>query len=256
MNNIRLLTHHLKIKNMKSTIKKMLFLVLITTLLSSCSVDMFNGINDDRNVVTKNRTTNADFSKIKVNTGLELEISQGNENKIVLEADENLHDIIFTEVENGVLKIYSEKSIWKAKSKKVFVTVKNLHELSATSGVFVNNETIFKADTLTVIATSGAEINFSVEANSIITVATSGADLKIAGKANYHNSNATSGASIRAKSLESATVFANVTSGADIDIFASETFNANATSGGDINYFGNPKKATKKTTSGGSISEN
>lgn len=241
---------------MKSTIKKMLFLVLITTLLSSSSVDMFNGINDDRNVVTKNRTTNADFSKIKVNTGLELEISQGNENKIVLEADENLHDIIFTEVENGVLKIYSEKSIWKAKSKKVFVTVKNLHELSTTSGAFVNNETIFKADTLTVIATSGAEINFSVEANSIITVATSGADLKIAGKANYHNSNATSGASIRAKSLESATVFANVTSGADIDIFASETFNANATSGEDINYFGNPKKATKKTTSGGSISEN
>lgn len=250
------MTHHLKTKIMKPIIKKMLFLVLITTLLSSCSVDMFNGINGDRNVVTKNRTTNADFSKIKVSTGLDLEISQGNENKIVLEADENLHDIIFTEVENGVLKIYSEKSIWKAKSKKVFVTVKNLHELSATSGAFVTNENIFKSDTLRIIATSGAEIEFSVEATSIVTVATSGADLKIAGKAKTHNSSATSGASIRAKSLESETVVANVTSGADIDIFASETFNANATSGGDINYFGNPKKATKKTTSGGSISGN
>jgi len=241
---------------MKPIIKKMLSLVVITTLFSSCGVEMFNGINGNRNVVTKNRTPNADFSKIKVSTGLDLEISQGIENKIVLEADENLHELIFTEVENGVLKIYAEKSIWKAASKKVFVTVKNLNEISATSGAFVTNETIFKTDTLSVIATSGAEINFSVEANSIITVATSGADLKIAGKTKAHNSNATSGASIRAKSLESETVVANVTSGAENDIFASESINATATSGGDIDYAGNPKKSTKKTTSGGSISGN
>lgn len=105
---------------MKPIIKKMLSLVMITTLLSSCSVDMFNGINGDKNVVKKNRTTNADFSKIKVSTGLDLEIFQGNENKIVLEADENLHDIIFTEVENGVLKIYSEKKYLESKIKKSF----------------------------------------------------------------------------------------------------------------------------------------
>jgi len=241
---------------MKSILKKTLSLLLITILLSSCGVEMFNGINGNRNVVTKNRTTAAEFSKIKVSNGLDVEIFQGDENKIILEADENLHDIIFTEVENGVLKIYSEKNIWNAEAKKVLVTVKNLNEINATSGAYIKNDGTFKSDTLLVIATSGADINFAVKGNSLTTVATSGADLKISGFTNSHNATATSGASIRATSLESEGVTATVTSGADIDVFASESINATATSGGDINYAGNPKKTTKKTTSGGSVSKN
>lgn len=240
---------------MKSIITKILTLLIITTVFSSCGVEMFNGISGNRNVVTKNRTTSAQFTKINISTGLDLQIYQGEETKITLEADENLHEIIFTEVENGVLKIYSEKNIWKAKSKKIIVTVKNLEELNATSGAYVTSETPFKADTLRLIATSGADINFKVEANSITTAATSGADIEISGKTNYHNSSATSGADINAKLLESKEVTASVTSGAAIDIFASESLSASATSGGDIDYFGNPEKTTKSSNSGGSISK-
>jgi len=240
---------------MKLSIIKTVSILFITLFFSSCGVEMFNGIKGNNNVVTKDRSTTAEFSKIKVSNGLDVEIFQGNENKIILEADENLHDIIFTEIENGVLRIYSEKSIWKAASKKVFVTVKNLNEINATSGSYLKNDSTFKADTLLVIATSGADINFAVKGNSITTVATSGADLKVSGYTNYHNATATSGASIKATSLESVDVTATVTSGADIDVFASESINATATSGGDIDYFGNPKKSTNKTTSGGSVSK-
>jgi hypothetical protein len=138
----------------------------------------------------------------------------------------------------------------------VSVTVKNLKEINATSGSFVKNENIFKADTLLVIATSGAEINFLLNGNAITTVATSGSELKISGFSNSHTATATSGASINAKSFESKNGVAIVTSGADIDIFASESLNATATSGGDIKYHGNPKKSTKKITSGGNVSGN
>ncbi len=96
---------------MKLSIIKTVSILFITLFFSSCGVEMFNGIKGNNNVVTKDRSTTAEFSKIKVSNGLDVEIFQGNENKIILEADENLHDIIFTEIENGVLRIYSEKSI-------------------------------------------------------------------------------------------------------------------------------------------------
>lgn len=239
---------------MKTSINKILTLLLVTTLFSSCAADMFNRVTGNRNVVTKNRSSKQDFTKIKVSTGLDLYLSQGSETKIVVEADENLQDIIMTEINDGVLKIYSEKSIWRAKARKVYVTVQNLEALTATSGSDVYTKETFKVNDVKISSTSGADIRISINANTVETSSTSGSDIEISGVANNHISSATSGASIDAYELQSKNATVKVSSGADINIYASETINAKATSGGDIDYKGNPKQVNKKSSSGGSIS--
>lgn len=239
---------------MKIATQKILTLLLITTLFSSCAVDMFNRVNGNRNVVTEDRSTKEDFTKIKVSTGLELYISQGSKNKITVEADENLQDIIITEVKDGVLKIYSEKNIWRSKARKVYVTIKNLDAIAATSGSDVYTNERLKVNDLNISATSGADITISVDANTVETSATSGSDIEISGVSNNHISKATSGASIDAYQLRSRNVTAKVTSGADINVYASESIVAKATSGGGIDFKGSPKKVDKKTSSGGSVS--
>ena len=239
---------------MKIATQKILTLLLITTLFSSCAVDMFNRVNGNRNVVTEDRSTKEDFTKIKVSTGLELYISQGSKNKITVEADENLQDIIITEVKDGVLKIYSEKNIWRSKARKVYVTIKNLDAIAATSGSDVYTNERLKVNDLNISATSGADITISVDANTVETSATSGSDIEISGVSNNHISKATSGASIDAYQLRSRNVTAKVTSGADINVYASESIVAKATSGGGIDFKGSPKKVDKKTSSRGSVS--
>ncbi|SDR78663.1 Putative auto-transporter adhesin, head GIN domain [Polaribacter sp. KT25b] len=239
---------------MKSTTTKFLTLLFTITLFTSCNINMFNRVNGNKNVVTEDRTTKEAFTTIKVSSGLDLFISQGSKNKIIVEADENLQEIIITEVKNGELKIYSEKNIWRAKARKIYVTVKNLETLTATSGAEVYAKESLKVNNLRISATSGAEINISVNANTVETNATSGADIEISGISNKYITNATSGASIDAYELKSKNVIAKVTSGADINLFVSEKLDAKATSGGDIDFKGNPKKVDKKSTSGGSIS--
>lgn len=239
---------------MKTSIKTFLSVLFLATILSSCNANMFNSVNGNKNVLTENRSSKADFTKITISTGLDLYITQGSKNEIVVEADENLHDIIFTEINDGVLKIYSEKNIWRAEAKKIHVTVTNLDAITATSGADVYTEEMIKTNAITVIATSGADIRLSLDANSVSTTATSGAGIKIDGIANNHTATATSGASINGYNLESKNATVKVTSGADINIFASENIDAVATSGGDIDFKGNPKKVNKTSTSGGSIS--
>lgn len=239
---------------MKTITKKLLSILFLATLLSSCNVNMFNRVNGNRNVVTEDRKANEDFTKVKVSTGLDLYLIQGNSTKITVEADENLQDIIITEVKNGVLKVYSEKNIWRAKSRKVYVTLKTLEGISATSGSDVYSDKTLKVNDISVSATSGADIRISLDANAVTSSATSGAGIELTGIANNHTSSATSGASINAYDLQSKNVTVRVSSGADINIYASESIAARASSGGDIDFKGSPKEVTKKSNSGGSIS--
>jgi hypothetical protein len=215
---------------------------------------MLNRVSGNKNVVTQDRKINDDFTSIKVSTGLDLYISQSNNVSLRVEADENLHDIIITEISNGVLKVYSEKNIWKAKARSVYVSVKDLEEISATSGSDVYTENTLRVGNLRVMTTSGADARMTVNAENITTSSTSGSDIKLMGTAVNHTAKATSGSSIKSYGLKSQNVIAKVTSGANIDVYATESIDAVATSGGDIDYKGNPRQVNKKSTSGGSIS--
>ncbi|WP_218598632.1 head GIN domain-containing protein [Polaribacter sp. NJDZ03] len=240
---------------MKNSVSKIIAILFIATLFTSCNVDMINRINGNKNVITKTRKIADQFTGIKVSTGLDVYITQGSNNKVIVEADENLHDIIITEVEDGILKIYADKGIWRAEAKKVHVTIKDLTLLIATSGSDVYGKEVIDTDEISISATSGADINIKVNATSVETNSTSGSDINISGITINHASNATSGSSIDAYELESENTIAKVTSGANINIFASKKLEARATSGGDIDFKGNPKTVDKKTTSGGSISK-
>ncbi|PQJ77796.1 head GIN domain-containing protein [Polaribacter porphyrae] len=239
---------------MKTSIKTIFSILFVTIFLSSCNVNLFNRINGNRNVVTQDRNTKEDFTKIRVSTGLDLYLSQGKSTEITVEADENLHDIIITEVKDGVLKIYSEKNIWRAKARKVYVTVTDLERLTATSGSDVYAKETIKVNAIDISATSGADIRISIDADTVETSATSGSDIEISGTSNKHISSATSGASIDAYELRSKNTTAKATSGADINVFASESIDARASSGGDVDFKGNPKQVNKKSSSGGSVS--
>ena len=129
---------------MKKTIINVAVVLLLTTL-TSCGVDMLNRIEGNNNVIAVKRDISTDFTKVRVSTGLELFIQQGSEISLTVEADENLHDFIITEIVDGKLKIYTEKNIWKSTAKKVYLTVNTIEELTASSGSIVVSESVLKA---------------------------------------------------------------------------------------------------------------
>ncbi len=236
------------------TIKQGIVLAFISILTISCNVDLLNRIEGNKNVITKKRKVNGDFTKIKVSTGLDVYISQGNKLSVTVEADENLHDIIKTEVDGIQLRIYSDKSIWRAKKVRINVTVNDLEELKATSGSDVYSDGVLKVNNIILATTSGSDMKVEVNANSVDASSTSGSDLKVMGETNDFYGSSTSGSNINAYSLQSKNATVKVSSGADLRVYATESLTARASSGGDIRYKGNPKKASKKSSSGGSIS--
>jgi len=224
-----------------------IFLLLLTT---SC---FFDGIKGNRNVVTERRNISSNFEAIDVNQGIEVHLTMGDDVELTVEADENLQDIIIAEVKDGTLHIYAKKNIWSSKSRKVYVTALDVHEISTSSGAEVISENTISSNDLKLSATSGSDVRLQLMVDNLICSATSGADAILKGRASNFTASSTSGGHINAKGLKTKSCNAKATSGADIYVNVSGSLDASATSGGDIKYIGNPKTVQRNVSSSGGI---
>ncbi len=224
-----------------------LFLVFSTT---SC---MFDGVKGNGNVITKNRKISNDFVRIKVSRGLEVYITKDSDVSLSVEADENLHDLIKTEVNNGTLIISSERNIWHASSKKIHLSVKNLNEILVSSGAEVYSENTLSSNRMKISSSSGAQIQLRLHVDDLTSNSSSGAIINLSGNAVNFDVSTSSGSVVSAYELEVENCIARSSSGSDIKVFVTESFDAKATSGSGIRYKGNPRKVNKRDNSGGSV---
>jgi hypothetical protein len=224
--------------------------VLLLFLTTSCFLE---GVKGNRNVITQNRDIASDFNALHVSQGINVKLTMGSTTSLKLEADENLHDIIRTEVEDGVLRIYSEKNIYSAKKRTVYLTATDLNEIKVTSGAEVATENTIKTEELKVSTTSGANAKLNLEVANVTCSSTSGSNARLSGRAEKLTVSATSGANIKAKDLEALICEAKATSGSVVSVYATQELDARASSGGNISYSGDPEIVKKNSSSGGNI---
>lgn len=236
------------------TITKIIAIAILLISTTSCFVDGITGIKGNNHVVTEDRSISSNFDEIKVQQGINLYITQDNSTELKVEADENIIDILITEVYNNELKIYFEKNVYRAKARNVYLTIDNIKKIRASSGASVKSENTLQVSSLDLDASSGSSIKVYVNANDVKSETSSGADIDVFGKTTTFSASASSGSSIDADELESVDAYAKASSGANINVKVTGKLTAKASSGGDIDYEGNPKDVNKDTSSGGSVS--
>lgn len=241
-----------------STLVRIVVTSILSIIMLSCdfSLNIGTGIDGNKKVVTQDRNISNNFESIKVSQGLDLYITQSNDVSLSVEADENLHDIIMTDVENGTLLIYTTENIRRAASKKINLSIDNISAIKATSGSDVFSTNTIKTNSLELNCTSGADITLDVKTETLNCYSTSGSDIRVSGTTKSLFAEATSGSDIKASDLIAETSKVKATSGADISVNTSKELTARATSGGDIRYSGNPEKINKSDNSAGSVRAN
>jgi len=226
-------------------------LIMNSLLITSC----FYGIKGSGKVVKNERQVEV-FGAISASAGIDVILIQDSVVKVVVEADDNLQDIIKTEISNGELKIYPEKRIRWCKSKKVYVTFKTIHSLEASSASFTKSKSELKLSSLDLSSSSGAKIDLTLAVNDLNVEASSGGYISLSGSADKLSVDGSSGANIKASDLQSKTCNAGASSGAILKIYATEKIIAKASSGGNIKVSGNTKERNVEKSSGGNVSFN
>lgn len=240
-----------------TTIIKLILGLLTALLVTSCNIGLSLGkIQGNGNVITEDLNISENFNEVRAGNGWEVFLEKGTTNAVILEADENLVESANIYLKNGVLKIYNEKAIGSAASKKVYVTYsENLTDISVDSGASLTTKEALTGDNIDLDASSGGSMRVEVIAKNINTDASSGGVLRASGTADRVTASVSSGGVSRISNLKSLSAKVSASSGGVLDVYSTENLKADASSGGVINYYGNPKEVDKpeKSYSGGVI---
>lgn len=234
---------------MKKKLITVLSSSLLICLLFSCSL---YGIKGSGKVVRNERQVGT-FRAVSASAGLEVILSQDSVVKVIVEADDNLQEIIKTEVSNGELKIYPKQRISSCEAKRVYVTFNTIHAVEASSGAEVKSKMGLKMPSLQISASSGADIDLSLTVKNLNVDGSSGGNILLSGSSESFEVEGSSGANIKAKDLQSKICNAGASSGANLKVNVTEKISAQASSGGNIKVIGNPKERNVQKSSGGDV---
>jgi len=234
-----------------TTLARITIAALMALFLSSCVFDMNFGQGKIGNVVVaiESRDVYEEFTEVSASEGIDVYVTQGEAFSIEVEGEENIIELIGTDIKNGKLKVHAIENIGRA-TKRVNVSLPEITALYASSGADLVSKNTIRANKVSLDASSGGGIKVAVAAEEVQADASSGADIRLEGEATMLYADASSGADIKARDLEVRTCHADASSGADISVNVSGSLIADASSGADISYIGDANVEKKKSVSG------
>jgi hypothetical protein len=234
-------------------------LLLVVSAIMLVSAVMAQKVINDKNAEVRNVKN---FHGVRVSNGIHLYLTQGNDEAVAVSAsDPDYRDRIKTEVDNGILKIYVDKSDWKfwddfsKKKLKAYVSVKVIDQLRASSGSQVDVDGSIKSGDLDMDFSSGASFTGNVEVTKLKIQSNSGAEANITGTAGNCEVEVSSGSSLDGYGLQTDICDASTSSGANLRITVNKELSASASSGGQIHYKGTGVIKEISTGSGGEVSK-
>ena len=237
---------------MKS-LKFMLVPLVCFSLVASCvDVQVHKSIKGNGNVVKKERNVDS-FDGIKVSTGIDVYLRQGDKEAVTVEADENLQEHIMTEVKGGVLHVYSDAIIRNAEKEKVYVTMKEIHSLKTSSAGDIYSEAPIKCEDLEIDVSSSGDVKLDLTAKKIEVDISSAGDVKLTGEADILNADLSSAGDLYAYDLKVREAEISVSSAGDAKVNVTEKITARASSAGEVTYKGDPKYVDAHSSSAGGI---
>lgn len=228
-------------------------LALMSLVLSSCW--MFGPSMRGNGNVTEEVRQLREFDEIEVSRGMNVYITYGSPAKVVVVADNNLHDVIITDVDGDVLKVYAEANIREATEKKVMITIDKLTVIEASSGSNVYTQGPFTAGHTQLKAGSGSNMTMEFNAEHLEAKCTAGSNMILSGTSRESELEANSGANLKAEALKSDKCKMKASSGANVYATVLNQLEAKASSGGTVVYYGNPATTSVESSSGGNINQ-
>jgi len=234
---------------------KKLILIIVQTfamlfLFSSC---IFGGVEGNGNVIKKTHELE-EFTKIDISGMFEVELTQGDQVLVTLEADENLHDIIEIYVKNGKLRVSTTKKIRDAEELKLHITYINLVDIDVSGAVEVRTMNQLKGDKLVIDGSGATELDLDVNVKSLDIDVSGASTTKLKGQASELSVDMSGAGELKAKKLETQIASLEISGAGSARVNVSDKLDISVSGAADVKYIGSPE--IKQSISGaGSISK-
>lgn len=225
----------------------LLFITLLVAALNTSSDDW----KKDRPV--------SGFTGLSVSNGIVVYLTQGNAEKLTLEAKGVDEDQVMSEIRNGTLKLYIERKgfggwAWgRNTSVKAYVTFRQLKTIRAGGGANVFGQGRLSFNDLSLDASGGSNMKLTFEAHDLHATASGGADALLEGVARLFNANGSGGSNLDARKLIAESCYATSSGGSDVYVNARNELKMKASGGSDIYYYGSANVVARSESGGSDI---
>jgi len=219
---------------MKKNVLFYLIILVIAALLPACAFLQTTAVRGSGVVASETRSVSG-FDRIVVTGSADVDVSFGDTESVVVEAEDNLLPLIETEVNGRTLEIGFKlnTSVNPTRPIHVAVTMKSLTGAIITGSGSIDIPDL-QADSVSFDISGSGSINAAGTARTV--------DATISGSGN-----------IDCSDVQAASAKARILGSGDITVFASENLQALVSGSGDVIYHGDPAEVDKSITGSGSV---
>ena len=226
-------------------------LAVFFTIHSGCTY-AFKGIKGDGNVVKQERDV-SNFKGIDVGGAFKVYLTQGETEKLVVEADQNLMDVIETDVRAGVLKIKTSDDIKDATELNIYITFKDLNELDISGACDLIGENKFKLNDIDIDCSGASEVDMKFSATSVDIDCSGASNVDFYGSAESVNMDLSGASKIDAGDFEVEKYDIDVSGASSGKIYVTGELSVEVSGAANLKYKGDPKILEHDVSGAGSL---
>ena len=227
---------------------KFWILLLFATLFTCGCIGPYSDcITGSGNVVSEEFTVD-EFHSVGFEVYGNLYVTQGAPQSLRIEAEDNVLEALTAKVENGRLTISSDRCFGNIKPINVYVSMKEVRDLSSSGYGNIIGQSEINSDTLKVSISGSGSSDLTLHVEELNTVISGSGKSNLKGTAKVHNSVISGSGDINAFDLSTERTDITISGSGNVEVDASQELDVSIFGSGNVYYTGDA--ALNQTVSG------
>lgn len=237
-----------------STRKSLYFVLpLVAMILMACGTINIglNMVRGSGKIVQEDRAVSG-FDKVSLQGSGDILLSQGSEEGLTIEADDNLMEYITTEVRNGelVIAFKDNVSLQTTRDIRYHLKVKDLSSISVSGSGDINADA-FKTDALRVAVSGSGNVKIdNLDVNRLDIQSSGSGNYDLRGKAGAADVTISGSGKYLAGDLETGDTSITIGGSGEAMVWANTNLKVQISGSGDVSYYGTPSISQSISGSG------
>lgn len=204
------------------------------------------------NIIQKDFSFNSFDAIVLEGSGI-VYLSQGSDDKIKVETDDNIMPLMKIRKKDDILFIGTSKSIC-TRTLKIYVTAKNISKIGISGSGDIIGQTPFKNRALRIRIEGSGDVKLKdLDLEFFSAIITGSGDLRLEGRTDQSKYKISGSGDIYAYDFISKDCEITIAGSGDVQVNVSDNLNVSITGSGDVLYKGQPKNIIEKIFGSGDI---
>ena len=228
-----------------------LFITFLTCLSISVSAQSWGSGVSGEGAVVKQEIQLAAFDGVDLGFSGNVILTPGSVQKVVVEGQQNIIDLIKRDVKDGMWRIGYSKSVKDAKEVTVYITIPTIKWVALTGSGSIKSTDRFSGLNKLDIAVSGSgDIMFDATANDINMHLSGSGNIKVRGTTNTLDIAISGSGNVSAASLKTSNCQVHISGSGDADVQVYGDLETSISGSGDVHYKGEANVKARISGSG------